>query len=168
MEEIFKYLNMKASHNLLKDHFQLELLGRHHWYNPALKTAYIGIREARPYQNWWIFGKVPKGGGHFWSKKKCCSFFCIGIGGVISYLKKIVAIFFAFERIFGKNRNIFPEKGAGGGSKAVWNFSKNFGRDGLPLGLQVYNLVTLGQMLHASAQATSTLTRRRIKDRGVR
>ena len=56
--------------------------------------------------------------------------------GVISYLKKIIAIFFAFERIFGKNRNIFPEKGAGGGVKGRLElFQKfiDFGRDGLPL-----------------------------------
>ena len=76
------------------------------------------------------------GGGSFLIQKKCCSFFCIGIGGVISYLKKIVAIFFAFERIFGKNRNIFPEKGAGRGVKGCLElFQKiiDFGRDGLPL-----------------------------------
>ena len=38
--------------------------------------------------------------------------------------KKNVAIFFAFERIFGKNRNIFPEKGAGGGHRPFGNFPK--------------------------------------------
>ena len=39
---------------------------------PFLSTRF---REASPYQNVWIFGKVPKGGGgHFQSKNFCCKF----------------------------------------------------------------------------------------------
>ena len=80
-----------------------------------------------------------RGGGHFRSKKIHCVFFCFlnanfghdfpekrqKRGGVISDLKNFVANLVRFGPVWKKNRNIFFEKGAGGGSKAVRKFSGN-------------------------------------------
>ena len=76
-------------------------------------------RDACPIHFRWIFGKVPKG------------------GGVIPDPKNFVAKFLAFETpIWGghfrskkfrskKSQHFSQKRGGGGGSKAVWNFSKN-------------------------------------------
>ena len=99
-------------------------------YLSNMTTIYPDLREARPYHYRWIFGKVPKGGG-----------------GVISDPKNFVAKFLAFETpIWGghfrsknfrskKSQHFSQKRPGGGGSKAVWNFSKNsskLDRPGVP------------------------------------
>ena len=43
-----------------------------HKFKDKIET-FSTVREAFPFQNGWIFGKVPKG-GHFQSKNLCCRF----------------------------------------------------------------------------------------------
>ena len=52
------------------------------------------------------------GGGHFQSKNLCCRFFAIINASSLMYSRK-------------KAQHDFPKMRGGGGSKAVWNFSKN-------------------------------------------
>ena len=49
----------------------------------------------------------------------------MGGWGVISDLKNFIANLVLVQPVCGKNHNIFSEKGAGGGSKAVRKFSEN-------------------------------------------
>ena len=109
------------------------------------------LREARPIHYRWIFGKVPKGGrgGSFPIQKILLQFFCIrnctfghefpeklwNRGGVISDPKNFVANSVLVVMTLEKIATFFPKKGGRGGSKAVWNFSKNssiMDRTGVP------------------------------------
>lgn len=47
---------MQISHNLLKDHFLPELLGRHQWYYPALKIKNSPILKKRCCLGWYPVG----------------------------------------------------------------------------------------------------------------
>ena len=80
------------------------------------------------------FWKSSEGGGVISDPKKMLQFFLHWNRGGHLLSKKNCCNFFAFERIFGKNRNIFPEKGAGvKGRLELFQKFIDFGRDGLPL-----------------------------------
>ena len=69
------------------------------------------IRDGRPHQKGWVFGKVAKGGrvGNFQSKNLYCRFWTFKQGYLSMKLKNCIMIF----RKWGE------------GAKAVWNFSEN-------------------------------------------
>ena len=115
-------------------------------------NATLTFRDAFPFQNGWIFGKVPKGGGgHFQSKNLYCKIWTFKQGYLTMKLiqrglfrlcfstivlikiktryifKKAVRLAPSFEGFVASLKNLqynFP-KMRGGGSKAVWNFSEN-------------------------------------------
>ena len=72
------------------------------------------VRDGWRYQNGWIFGKVPKGGGggHFQSKNLYWRFWAFIQGCGQRGFRKKIAIWFS-------------ENEGRGGSKAVWNFTEN-------------------------------------------
>ena len=99
------------------------------------------LRDACPIHYRWFFGKVPKGGGGVISDPKnfVAIFFALETallvmnfrknfeigGGVISDPKNFVANSVLVVMTLEKIATFFPKRGGGGGSKAVWNISKN-------------------------------------------
>ena len=70
------------------------------------------LRDGWPYENRWIFGKVPKGGGgHFQIEILCCRFW--------AFKKNFL------QKFSLKMQHNFSKMREGEGSKVVWNFSEN-------------------------------------------